>query len=64
MPQRNSYTFKEGLTLMAAKAVGIDPDLAVNAGDEARAAINAIRHAAKAKNAKDKAALIREAQKE
>lgn len=64
MPQRNSYTFKEGLTLMAAKAVGIDPDLAVNAGDSARSAINALRHAAKAKNAKDKAALIREAQKE
>jgi hypothetical protein len=30
--RRNSYTFKEGLTMMAAKAIGIDPDLAVDAG--------------------------------
>jgi hypothetical protein len=48
-PTRNSYTFKEGLTMMAAKAVGIDPELAVNAGENARATINALRHAAKAK---------------
>jgi hypothetical protein len=64
MPQRNSYTFKEGLTMMAAKAIGIDPDLAAEAGDGARAAINTIRHAAKAKSPKERAALIRTAQLE
>jgi hypothetical protein len=62
--RRNSYTFKESLTMMAVKALGIDPDLAAEAGDGARAAINAIRHAAKAKSAKDRAALIRTAQSE
>ena len=61
---RNSYTFKEGLTMMAAKAVGIDPYLAAEAGENARAAINAIRNAAKTKQPKDRAGYIREAQSE
>jgi hypothetical protein len=61
---RNSYTFKEGLTMMAAKAVGIDPYLAAEAGENARAAINAIRNAAKTKQPKDRAGYIREAQNE
>jgi hypothetical protein len=61
---RNSYTFKEGLTMMAAKAVGIDPYLAAEAGENARAAINAIRNAAKTKQPKDRAEYIREAHNE
>jgi hypothetical protein len=61
---RNSYTFKEGLTMMAAKAVGIDPYMAAEAGENARAAINAIRNAAKTKHPKDRAEYIREAQNE
>lgn len=62
--RRNSYTFKEGLTMMAAKAVGIDPYLAAEAGEGAKAAINAIRHAAQTKNPKDRAVLIQQAQTE
>lgn len=61
---RNSFTFKEGLTMMAAKAVGIDPDLAVAAGEGAKATINAIRNAAKARTPKDRANYIRDAQRE
>jgi hypothetical protein len=61
---RNSYTFKEGLTMMAAKAIGIDPYMAAEAGENARAAINAIRNAAKTKQPKDRAEYIREAQNE
>ncbi len=61
---RNAYTFKEGLTMLAAKAVGIDPYLAAEAGENARAAINAIRNAAKTKQPKDRAEYIREAQSE
>jgi hypothetical protein len=61
---RNSYTFKEGLTMMAAKAVGIDPYMAAEAGENARATINAIRNAGKAKQPKDRAGYIREAQNE
>ena len=49
---------------MAAKAVGIDPYLAAEGGENARAAINAIRNAAKTKTAKDRAGFIREAQAE
>jgi hypothetical protein len=41
-----SYSFQEGLTAMAAKAVGIDPDLAIGAGDDARAVISSLRAAA------------------
>ncbi len=63
-PQRKSYTFKEGLTMLAAKAVGVDPYLAAEAGENARAAINAIRNAAKTKQPKDRAGYIREAQNE
>ncbi len=61
---RNAYTFKEGLTMMAAKAVGVDPYLAAEAGENARVAINAIRNAAKTKTPKDRAGYIREAQNE
>ncbi len=61
---RNAYTFKESLTMMAAKAVGIDPYLAAEAGENARAAINAIRNATKTKQPKDRAGYIREAQSE
>lgn len=62
--KRANYSFKEGLTMMAAKAVGIDPFLAAEAGEGAKAAINAIRHATKIKNAKEREALIRQAQTE
>jgi|GEM_PF-5907422 len=61
---RRSYTFKEGLTMMAAKAVGVDPDLAAEAGENARAAINAIRNALNQKEAKARSAHIRDAQYE
>jgi GH24 family phage-related lysozyme (muramidase) len=61
---RNSYTFKEGLTMMAAKAIGVDPYLAAEGGENARAAINAIRNAAKTKQSKDRAEYVREAQNE
>jgi hypothetical protein len=63
-PRRNGYSFKEGLTMMAAKAVGIDPYLAAEAGENAKAALNAIRNAAKTKNTKDRAGYIREVQSE
>ncbi|MDX2143002.1 MAG: hypothetical protein SFV19_06585 [Rhodospirillaceae bacterium] len=60
---RNSYTFREGLTMMAAKALGIDPDLAVEAGESATAVINLIRHAAKLRGPGRDAAL-RDAERE
>gem|GEM_PF-3309963 len=50
--------------MMAANAVGIDPFLAADAGEGAKAAINAIRHATKAKSPDERAALIRQAQTE
>jgi GH24 family phage-related lysozyme (muramidase) len=62
--QKKSYSFKDGLTMLAAKAVGIDPDLAVDAGDTARAAINLLRHASRTKQGKDRDNLIRQAQAE
>lgn len=58
------YTFNDGLTALAARAIGIDPELATPAGDAARAVINLIRHAAKARTAQDKASLVRDAQAE
>jgi hypothetical protein len=63
-PRRSGYSFKEGLTMMAAKATGIDPYLAAEAGENARAALNAMRNAAKAKSPKDRAGFIRDAQNE
>jgi|GEM_PF-4248699 len=62
--QRTSYSFKDGLTMMAAKAVGIDPYMAAEAGENARAALNAIRNAQKTKHANDRAGYVREAQAE
>jgi len=61
---RTGVSFKDGLTMMAAKAVGVDPELAAAAGDQARTVINLVRHAARARSATDKARLIREAQEE
>jgi hypothetical protein len=63
-PDCKNYTFKDGLASMAAKAVGIDPDLAVAAGEGARAAINALRKAMRAKNITDRTEFIRDAQAE
>ncbi|MDX2142991.1 MAG: lysozyme [Rhodospirillaceae bacterium] len=60
--RRNSYTFREGLAMMAAKAVGIDPDLAVEAGDKANAAMNFIRNAMKANSPKARAEHVTQAQ--
>jgi hypothetical protein len=48
MPNR-SYSFKEGLTMMAAKDVGIDPHLAAEAGEDARSILAALRRAKTAK---------------
>ncbi|MDX2143007.1 MAG: hypothetical protein SFV19_06610 [Rhodospirillaceae bacterium] len=59
---RTSYTFREGLTIMAAKAAGIDPDLAVEAGDSATAVLNPIRNAMKAKSPKAMAQHVTQAQ--
>jgi cellobiose-specific phosphotransferase system component IIA len=60
---RKSYSFKEGLAMLAAKSVGIDPDLAAEAGDSAKAALNALR-SAKASKSSDRIKHIRAAQAE
>ncbi|MSO99082.1 MAG: hypothetical protein EXR11_12835 [Rhodospirillaceae bacterium] len=62
--RRNGYSFKEGLTMLAAKAIGIDPELAAEAGENAKAAINAIRKAHKARSRADRAAFVSDAQAE
>ncbi len=51
MIQKRSYTFKEGLAMMAAKEVGIDPYLAAEAGDDARSVLAALRRAKTTKGA-------------
>ncbi|MDX2143008.1 MAG: hypothetical protein SFV19_06615 [Rhodospirillaceae bacterium] len=62
LAKRTSHTFREGLTIMAAKAAGIDPDLAVEAGDNATVALNPIRNAMKAKSPKARAEHVTQAQ--
>ncbi|MDX2143014.1 MAG: hypothetical protein SFV19_06645 [Rhodospirillaceae bacterium] len=62
--KRTSYTFREGLTMMAAKDCGIDPELTAEAGDTATAVLNAIRRARKAKTPAQKAEHVRAAQDE
>jgi hypothetical protein len=59
---RTSYTFREGLAMMAAKDCGIDPELAAEAGDGATAVLNAIRRARKARTPAQKAEHVRAAQ--
>ncbi len=46
---KRAYSFKEGLTMMAAKDVDIDPYLAAEAGEDVRAILSAMRHAKNAK---------------
>jgi hypothetical protein len=48
---KRSYSFKEGLAMMAAKEVGIDPYLAADAGEDARSILAALRRAKSAKGA-------------
>jgi lysozyme len=47
--RKRAYTFKEGLAMMAAKDVGVDPYLAADAGEDARSILAALRHAKTAK---------------
>jgi hypothetical protein len=49
MTNKRAYSFKEGLTMMAAKEVGIDPYLAADAGEDARGILAALRRATTAK---------------
>ncbi|MDX2143010.1 MAG: hypothetical protein SFV19_06625 [Rhodospirillaceae bacterium] len=58
---RSSYTFREGLTAMAANAVGVDPDLAIDAGENATSVLNSIRRAAKDRGP-NRAHAVRDAQ--
>jgi hypothetical protein len=60
---KRSYSFKEGLAMMAAKDVGIDPYLAADAGEDARSILAALRRAKTAKGA-EKAKHISAAQTE
>ncbi|MBL8630723.1 MAG: hypothetical protein JNM81_13890, partial [Rhodospirillaceae bacterium] len=65
MPQnlKRAYSFKEGLAMMAAKDVGIDPYLAAEGGEDARSILAALRRAKTAKGA-DKVKHIAAAQTE
>ncbi len=47
--RKRAYSFKEGLAMMAAKTVGIDPYLAADAGEDARSVLAALRRAKDAK---------------
>jgi hypothetical protein len=44
-PRKHGYTFREGLTMMAANGAGIDPYLAAEAGEDAKLSLRALRHA-------------------
>jgi hypothetical protein len=44
-PRKHGYSYREGLTMMAANAVGIDPYLAAEAGEDATPSLRALRHA-------------------
>ncbi len=46
---KRAYSFKEGLAMMVAKDVGIDPYLAADTGEDARSILAALRHAKTAK---------------
>jgi hypothetical protein len=43
--RKHGYSYLEGLTMMAANAVGIDPYLAAEAGEDATPSLRALRHA-------------------
>jgi hypothetical protein len=58
-----AYSFKEGLAMMAAKEVGVDPYLAADAGEDARVVLATLRRAKTAKG-HDKAKHIAAAQTE
>jgi hypothetical protein len=58
-----AYSFKEGLAMMAAKEVGVDPYLAADAGEDARVVLATLRQAKTAKG-HDKAKHIAAAQTE
>jgi hypothetical protein len=60
---KRAYSFKEGLAMMAAKEVGIDPYLAADAGEDVRSVLAALRRAKTAKGA-EKAKHIAAAQTE
>lgn len=60
---RRAYSFKEGLAMMAAKECGVDPYLAAEGGDDARAVLASIRKA-KAAKGPEKAKHIKAAQTE
>jgi hypothetical protein len=47
--RKKTYSFKEGLAMLAAKDVGIDPYLAAEAGEDARVILAALRRAKTAK---------------
>ncbi len=49
MTAKRAYSFKEGLAMMAAKDVGVDPYLAAEAGEDARSILAALRRAKTAK---------------
>ncbi|MBL8628007.1 MAG: hypothetical protein JNM81_00150 [Rhodospirillaceae bacterium] len=61
--RKRAYSFKEGLTMLAAKDVGVDPYLAVEAGEDVRSILAALRRAKTAKGA-EKAKHIATAQAE
>ncbi|MDX2142555.1 MAG: hypothetical protein SFV19_04310 [Rhodospirillaceae bacterium] len=44
-PGKHGYSFREGLTMMAANGSGIDPYLAAEAGEDATLSLRALRHA-------------------
>ncbi|MCB2108895.1 MAG: hypothetical protein KDE14_14395 [Rhodobacteraceae bacterium] len=63
-PHKSSYSFGDGLTMMAAQVIGIDPHLAADAGEDVRPALNALRNAFKAKTASDRKSWKKEAAQE
>jgi hypothetical protein len=63
MNAKRSYSFKEGLAMMAVKDIGVDPYLAAEAGEDARSIIAALRRAKTAKG-QEKAKHIAAAQTE
>ncbi|MCB2106625.1 MAG: hypothetical protein KDE14_02940 [Rhodobacteraceae bacterium] len=62
--RKSGLTFRQGLTAMAAQAVGIDPDLAAAAGDDAYNALKLIRKARTVKDPKVRAEFIADARRE
>lgn len=63
MTAKRAYSFREGLAMLAAKDVGIDPYLAAEAGEDVRSVLAALRRA-KTANAPEKDKHIAVAQTE